>query len=140
MANFTKALTKLLKNEGGYVNDPVDKGGETYKGISRKFHKDNYMWILIDRYKDSCDGINKTFKEKLDNDKQIHREVCNIYKTNYWNPFGLDNVNNQNVAEQIFDDAVNRGVGAACKLCCSLLGLPVSTKPSKKLLLSLEML
>lgn len=140
MANFDVALAKVLKKEGGYVNDPADKGGETYKGISRKFHGDNVMWTYIDRYKDECHGVNTEFKKKLDADKVIGNCVADIYRKSYWAPFALDRVSNQKVAEQVFDDAVNRGVGAACKLCCTLLGLPVSSKPTKKLLLALEML
>lgn len=140
MADFTKALAKILKQEGGYANDPDDKGGETYKGIARRFHPNSKMWIIIDNYKQECGGINSTFKTKLSKDKEISSEVSKIYKTDYWNPFQLDKVLNQKVAEQIFDDAVNRGVGAACKLCCSLLGLPVSTKPSSKLLSILQTL
>lgn len=140
MANFNTALAKILKREGGYANDPNDKGGETYKGISRRANPDAKMWILIDNYKKECGGINADFKNKLAKDKNITNEVNNIYKTKYWNPFQLDKVLNQKVAEQIFDDAVNRGVGAACKLCCSLLGFPISTKPSSKLLSILQTL
>lgn len=140
MADFNIALAKVLKKEGGYVNDPADRGGETYKGIARKFHSDDLMWVYIDRYKDECHGINAEFKKKIDSDKTITNQVALIYKKDYWNPFALDRVTNQKVAEQVFDDAVNRGVGAACKLCCTLLGLPVSSKPTKKLLLALEML
>ena len=140
MANFTYSLAKVLKHEGGYANDPNDRGGETYKGITRKYHGDDLMWKYIDKYKDECGGVNSVFKKKLDADKAIANRVANIYKTSYWNPFGLDNVNNQKLADQIFDDAVNRGVSAACKLCCALLGLPITSKPSKKLLLALEML
>lgn len=140
MADFKVALVKVLKHEGGYVNDPLDKGGETYKGISRKYHGDDIMWKYIDRYKDECGGVNAEFKKKIAADKAITEHVNNIYRIKYWNPFNLDKVTKQKVAEQIFDDAVNRGVGNACKLCCCLLGLPVSTKPTKKLLLALEML
>lgn len=140
MANFNIALAKVLKREGGYANDPNDKGGETYKGISRKANPDAKMWILIDKYKKECGGVNTDFKSKLAKDKSITDEVNIIYKTKYWNPFKLDKVLNQKLAEQIFDDAVNRGVGAACKLCCVLLGLPVSSKPSNKLLTILQTL
>ncbi len=134
MANFTKAITKVLKKEGGYVNNPADRGGETYKGIARKYHQNAAMWVLIDKYKDECGGVNSTFKKKLDNDKNITNDVKKIYKTNYWDKFKLDTVYNQKVAEQIFDDAVNRGVAAACKLCCSLFGLPISSTPSTTLI------
>ena len=34
--NFDKAVEVILKHEGGYVNDPVDPGGETNMGISKK--------------------------------------------------------------------------------------------------------
>lgn len=140
MADFTKAITKVLKKEGGYVNNPADKGGETYKGIARRFHKDAHMWVLIDKYKNECGGINSTFKKKLDADKLIDNDVKRIYKVNYWDKFKLDTVSNQKVAEQIFDDAVNRGVGAASKLCCTLFGLPVSSIPSTKLIQMLRTL
>ena len=33
---FDKAVEVILKHEGGYVNDPVDPGGETNMGISKK--------------------------------------------------------------------------------------------------------
>ena len=33
---FDKAVEIILKHEGGYVNDPVDPGGETNMGISKK--------------------------------------------------------------------------------------------------------
>lgn len=37
MADFDKAHLEVMGNEGGYANNPVDAGGETYKGIARKF-------------------------------------------------------------------------------------------------------
>tara|TARA_R100000655_G_C2952384_1_gene187508 strand:+ start:237 stop:713 length:477 start_codon:yes stop_codon:yes gene_type:complete len=33
---FKDAIKIVLKHEGGYVNDPVDPGGETNMGISKK--------------------------------------------------------------------------------------------------------
>lgn len=35
MADFKKAFVEVIKNEGGYVNDPDDPGGEIYKGVAR---------------------------------------------------------------------------------------------------------
>ncbi|MGL4208543.1 MAG: glycosyl hydrolase 108 family protein, partial [Candidatus Adiutrix sp.] len=33
---FDSALIIVLEFEGGYVHDPADRGGETFRGISRK--------------------------------------------------------------------------------------------------------
>lgn len=38
--NFPKSLEVILKNEGAYVNDPHDPGGETNMGISKKSFPD----------------------------------------------------------------------------------------------------
>ena len=34
--NFDKIIEKVLKHEGGYVNDKDDPGGETNMGVSKK--------------------------------------------------------------------------------------------------------
>ena len=39
MANFDLYFPTLLKHEGGYVNDPKDKGGATNLGVTLK------VWI-----------------------------------------------------------------------------------------------
>ena len=36
MGDFKTSLARTLRWEGGYSDDPVDRGGETYRGISRK--------------------------------------------------------------------------------------------------------
>ncbi len=36
MADFRVSIQKTLVNEGGCVNDPVDPGGETNMGISKR--------------------------------------------------------------------------------------------------------
>ncbi|GIW22249.1 MAG: hypothetical protein KatS3mg068_1256 [Candidatus Sericytochromatia bacterium] len=38
MASFDIAISKTLKWEGGYVNDPKYPGGETKFGISKAFY------------------------------------------------------------------------------------------------------
>jgi len=48
MANFETALMSTLKREGGFVNDPADSGGMTYRGISRKSNKRWVGWPIID--------------------------------------------------------------------------------------------
>jgi len=34
--SFQEAFNETLRNEGGYVNDPADPGGETKWGISKR--------------------------------------------------------------------------------------------------------
>ena len=51
MAEFKISLQKTLAHEGEYVNDPVDSGKETYRGISRTNHGDWKGWSIIDQYK-----------------------------------------------------------------------------------------
>lgn len=40
MSNFNRALLFVLAQEGGYVNDPHDPGGETNFGISKRRYPD----------------------------------------------------------------------------------------------------
>ena len=51
MANFEDAYKKLLIKEGGYVHDSDDSGGETYRGISRRYNPTWEGWDIIDTYK-----------------------------------------------------------------------------------------
>ena len=44
MAEFSEAFTQTAAHEGGYSNDPLDRGGETYRGIARVHHPD---WALL---------------------------------------------------------------------------------------------
>ena len=41
MSDFDKAFDLLIGNEGGYVNNPADPGGETNWGITRAVPVDN---------------------------------------------------------------------------------------------------
>ena len=49
MADFNIAFNKVVFHEGGYVNDPEDRGGETYMGISRRAHPSSNIWYHIDK-------------------------------------------------------------------------------------------
>ena len=35
---FEEIIESVLEHEGGYVNDPHDRGGETNFGITKKFY------------------------------------------------------------------------------------------------------
>ena len=111
MASFKEAFEKVVFNEGGYVNDPDDRGGETYMGISRKAHPNSIIWKHIDKitakYKTP-----KTITKYLKQDKELTKEIECLYKSDYWMKFNLDREKSQRLANQIFDSAVNRGVSA----------------------------
>ena len=115
MADFNKAFDLIIFHEGGYVNDKDDVGGETYMGISRRAHPNALIWDIIDKvtskYKDVSE-INRCLKANT----ELNDLVKSIYKSDYWAPFNLNKEKSQRLANQIFDNAVNRGVSATKKL------------------------
>lgn len=123
MANFGEAFKKLSVAEGGYVNDPDDNGGETYRGISRKFNHTWQGWKMIDAYKKYYKVGSKEFKSKLNNDIQLQKLVYDKYKHSYWDIFELDDVPSQRVAYLLFDTNVNCGPNATIKFAQRVLGL-----------------
>lgn len=121
MANFTIALKKVLKNEGGYANNPNDAGGETYKGISRKNHPTWAGWISIDQIKKAHP---RGFKTILEHTPELQDKVKDFYKRRFWDELCLDTCGNQELANQAFDMAVNAGIKAGVKILQKVLGIP----------------
>lgn len=130
MAKFDKAFTKVIKAEGGYVNDPNDKGGETYLGISRKAHPNSKMWEYIDEIKKQMPTANTNAKLTviLKKDIRIDNIVKEIYKTQYWNVLKCDDIISQKVAEQLFDMGVNAGPSRAVQLMCNVVSCVLTNK------------
>jgi lysozyme family protein len=118
MADFYKAKEKTLKLEGGYSNNPNDKGGETYLGISRKWNPAWIGWKIIDSLK-----AEKDFPANISHQQCLHSMAELSYKQNYWDCLHLDDVNSQAIAEEIFDTSVNMGPGAAAEIVCKTLNL-----------------
>ena len=107
MADSKSAIAKTLQNEGGYANNPNDSGGETYKGISRKWHPDWDGWLLVDKGK-----ANNFFGELnllMDENIKLQRLVFEFYVVEYWNRLRLTEIGNQELAEKIFDMFINIG-------------------------------
>ena len=111
MADFETALEETLKSEGGYVNDPDDPGGETYKGVARRSHPKWDGWVNIDMNKNK-----QGFPKNLDTDQDLYNKIKSLYQINYWDKVSGDKIENQDVAESIFDFAVNAGPRTASKL------------------------
>lgn len=127
MANFTPALKKVLKFEGGYANDKDDAGGETYKGIARKFHKNSIMWAEVDKVTKATKNV-KQINLLLEQNEIVQKEIARIYKHDYWDALHLDEVKSETIAYQLFDTAVNMGVSKAIKLAQKTVGQPQTGK------------
>lgn len=123
MANFDKAFDKVIKAEGGYVNDPKDSGGETYLGISRKYHSTSPMWDIIDSIKkDNPKLTSSQLTTRLKKEPRLLSYAKDIYRSEYWNKVRGDEINSQKVAEQLFDMAVNAGVAIGISLMSNVVG------------------
>ncbi|MCE2029276.1 glycoside hydrolase family 108 protein [Sessilibacter corallicola] len=111
MSNFDKAYDHLLKDEGGYVFDPDDPGGETFKGISRKNFPMWEGWVTIDKVKKTANFCNK-----IESDEYLSGLVKAFYKKEFWDKLRCDEIHSSRIANIIFNFSVNMGVGAAAKI------------------------
>jgi lysozyme family protein len=118
MANYLEAYNITLGHEGGYSNDPDDVGGETYKGIARRYHPSWGGWVIIDDLKKQPDFPNSAYNSQLLDDM-----VKKFYKSYYWDVNLLDEYRSQAVANEMFDTGVNMGTGRAGKFLQKALNL-----------------
>lgn len=122
MADFTTAFRRTDKFEGGYCNDENDRGGETYRGIARNFHPDWKGWDVIDDYKKIATS-NKEIDKLCKGNQELEWLVESFYKINFWDTIKGDDIIYQNVANNIYDFAVNSGVGRASKYAQRVVGV-----------------
>jgi lysozyme family protein len=90
MSNFEIAIARLLGNEGSYVNDPRDPGGETNWGISKRSYPNLNIKALT--------------KE----------QAAALYKRDFWDRIGGDQFP-LSVGFQFLDFAVNSGASTAIR-------------------------
>lgn len=118
MADFLTAHKEVMSNEGGYANNPSDRGGETYKGIARNFWGKWGGWKYIDGAKGcmlkqpvygSSEYRNwvRFLDSQLVNINVLQQLVLDFYKANFWKNLGQ--INNQPLATWIYDKDVNTG-------------------------------
>lgn len=116
MADFTKAIQKIIASEGGYVNDPNDPGGETKFGISkRSYPNEDIKNLTIERARE-------------------------IYKRDFWDKIGGDQIKDQAIADLLVDSAVNEGVVPAVKRAQIIVNIPQTGKITPLLLTKLNLL
>jgi len=107
-----------MKAEGGYVNDPQDPGGETYKGIARTRNAKWPGWVMVDQAK-----TKPNFPKSLDNNADLQQKVRDFYEANYWDKVRGDEITDQHIADSIFDFAVNAGPATSIKLAQITVGV-----------------
>lgn len=91
--NYNDCLTRVLKYEGGYTNNPADSGGPTNFGITLGDYK---------KYIDSKGTADDVRKMSVDQAKVI-------YKQRYWDALGCDDLPS-GVDFTVFDYGVNSGL------------------------------
>ena len=104
MADFELGMIDLDTKEGrrGVVDHPLDRGGMTWGGIARNYHPDWTGWEIIDRAAKL--GRDLTVQERRAIDRLRH----DFYRNGYWAPAGCDRVNNQAIANELFEQAVHQ--------------------------------
>lgn len=93
MANIDKLLPYILKWEGGFVNDPTDKGGATNKGVTIA------TWKQCG-YDKNGDGKIDVTDLKLISNADVRDRVL---RPHYWNRWKADGIKSQKVANILVD-------------------------------------
>jgi len=108
MSDFLTAFKETMNTEGTYANDPADNGGETYAGVSRKNWPAWGGWVVIDELRHT-----PNFPECLDQNKSLQEFVQNFYYVSFWMVLGLNQIESQPIATELFDLGVNCGTATA---------------------------
>ncbi len=105
-STFKHALAHVLKHEGGYVDHPLDPGGATNLGITRRT-----LEQALGR------SVSKAEVRALD-----MKTAGTIYRRNYWDELACD-VMPVGLDLALFDCGVNQGVARARRLLQQALGV-----------------
>jgi lysozyme family protein len=106
--NFQRALSLVLKHEGGFVDHPRDPGGATNKGVTIGTFR---------RYV-------KTNGTVADLKAITNEQVALVYRRHYWNAVKADELPS-GVDYAVFDFAVNSGPGRAARYLQACIGAAV---------------
>ncbi len=89
---FESAVEKTILKEGFFANEPNDRGGPTKYGWAKNFHPE------------------------IDFDNFTREDAIKKYYLEFWKPLRLDEVANEIIQDEIFDTAVNCGIGGAGRI------------------------
>ena len=96
---FYSTIPLILKYEGGFTDNPNDRGGRTNMGVTQGF---------LDTYKERA-GVSVGDVRHLKEE-----DVIELYRTE-WNIYGFGKLDNSNVMKLVYDFAVNSGPLVAIK-------------------------
>lgn len=99
----------ILKWEGGFVDDPLDRGGATNKGITIGTFRNFY----------GKDATVEQLKHITD-EQWLH-----IFKSGYWDKWKADDIENQSIADIVVDWAWASGTVTSIKQVQKILGVAV---------------
>ncbi|MDR1166067.1 MAG: hypothetical protein LBO66_09460 [Deltaproteobacteria bacterium] len=119
---FAKTLSFTLKFEGGYVFDPDDAGGETFRGVSRVANPKWEGWALIDEAKAVVGKSAVSIDRYFATDPDMAKMVASFYRKEYWEPVGWPEIAPR-VHAKLFDAGVNIGIAGVKKLLQKALGV-----------------
>lgn len=102
-------MPHILRWEGGFVNDPIDAGGATMKGVTlatfRRFYGQS---ATISQLRAITDA-----------------QWLQIFRVGYWDKCRADEIANQSVANAIVDWAYNSGPAVAAKKVQAVVGVDI---------------
>tara|TARA_R100000951_G_C2551744_1_gene152690 strand:+ start:186 stop:659 length:474 start_codon:yes stop_codon:yes gene_type:complete len=100
---FDQIINDVLEHEGGYVNDPLDLGGETKYGITKRWYPE------------------------IDIKNLSTNDAVNIYYNDYWKPSKAEDLP-EGIRKTYFDMCVNMGQKQAVKVLQDAINSQKRTK------------
>ena len=136
MANYNQSHIRVEANEGGFQKIPNDRGNYYctgnlgwVKGQFPNYYCTNGSIHFIGTNRGIAAPVLATYLDhqitEIDMLSLSANTAKNIFKTNYWDRIKGGNINNQFVADILFDGAVNHGVSRGVKLIQEVLNIPV---------------
>lgn len=126
MANFEKSMKILMELEFSSPSDALHKNPTepvyTYMGIYYKAHPTWDGWRIVRETLSKYNNNLKLASEMLYINPELTKMVYSFYKSKFWDVARLDEVNNQNTADEIMIFGVNVGMRTAIKTAQGLVG------------------
>ena len=80
-------LQTMLNTEGGYNNEASDRGGETFRGVSRRIWPNWPGWQMVDEVKAEGKISAQEIDDHFQDNPEMQKLVEDLYLREYWEPF-----------------------------------------------------